>query len=101
VTWSRLKPRSQGHGHEHTKARKLWAAQHHPADPCYRCGHPLGPMGPGLHLDHDDHDKRIYRGFSHGSPCPTCGVRCNLSAAGRLGRTRQQAERLGASRLQW
>ncbi|MGZ4516698.1 MAG: hypothetical protein ACXVXN_02085 [Mycobacteriaceae bacterium] len=87
MTWSRVKPRSQVHDAAHAKARKQWAARHSPSDPCYRCGHALGPMGPHLHLDHDDYDKTIYRGFSH--------AKCNLSAAGNLGRARQQAARRG------
>jgi hypothetical protein len=62
VTWSRTKPRSETHGNAHDQARKAYAANHHPADPCVRCGHPLGPMRPGLHLDHDDNDKTKYLG---------------------------------------
>lgn len=101
MTWSRVKARSDVHGVAHMRARRRYAARHHPLDPCARCGHPLGPMGPGLHLDHDDHDKRVYIGFSHGAPCPTCGIPCNLRAAGQLGRERQQAQRLGPSPLTW
>lgn len=82
MTWSRVKARSQVHGADHAKARKLWAAQHQPTDLCYRCRKPLGLMGPWLHLDHDDHDKSVYRGFSHKA--------CNLRAAGQLGRARQR-----------
>ena len=91
MTWDRAKPRSSQHGYAHTQARKQWAARHHPTDPCTRCAQPLGPMGPHLHLDHDDVDKTKYLGFA-------CAP-CNLSAAGELGRERQQMDRLGASPL--
>ena len=46
------------------------------------------------YLDHDDHDRSIVRGFAHGDPCPQCGVRCNVSAGARLGRSRQEQTRL-------
>jgi hypothetical protein len=95
VTWSRVKPRQQVHGSAHAKARKQWAAQHDPSHLCVRCGHALGPMGPGLHLDHHDYDKTVYRGFSHGRPCPTCRVACNVVAGAALGRARQKARRRG------
>lgn len=85
MTWDRTKPRGQIHGYAHAKARREWAAVHQDDDPCYRCRRPLGPMRSTLHLDHDDHDKTIYRGFSHGA--------CNQSAAGELGNARQRAQR--------
>lgn len=96
MTWSRVKPRSQVHGSAHAKARKAWAARHQPTDPCVRCGHPLGPMGPNLHLDHHDTDKRVYLGFSHKA--------CNLTAAGALGRARQRRrgdDDEGTTALRW
>ena len=93
MTWSRTKPRSATHGAAHDRARKAWASRHHPLDPCYRCGEPLGPMGKWLHLDHDDFDKSVYGGFSHAG--------CNLRAAGQLGRERQGARRQGPTRLIW
>ena len=95
MAWDRYKPRTELYGWGHAKNRKAWAVRHRPDDLCYRCYHPLGPMGWWLHLDHDDYDKSIVRGFSHGEPCPTCGVRCNVSAAGRLGNARQHARRHG------
>lgn len=103
MTWSRVKPRSQVHGSSHATARKQWALRHHEDDPCVRCGHALGPMGPWLHLDHDDYDKTRYRGFAHGSaPCPVCKKRCNLRAAALLGNARQKRERTNvASTLRW
>lgn len=47
----------------HQKARAAAAKHHQPSDPCARCGEPLGPMGPHLHYDHDEHGG--YLGFSH------------------------------------
>lgn len=97
MTWSRVKPRSATHGASHDKARKQWAAKHQPNDPCVRCGKPLGPMSPNLHLDHHDSDKTRYLGFAHKA--------CNLRAAGQLGRARQKAQRRGtttqATHLRW
>jgi hypothetical protein len=48
--------------------------------PCYRCGLPM-LRGQELHLDHDDHDRSIIRGFSH--------KHCNLRAAARKARAIQ------------
>lgn len=94
MTFDRMKPRAAVHGHAHAQARKQWAARHQPTDPCVRCGHTLGPMGPHLHLDHHDTQKSIYLGFSHGNkPCPVCRRRCNLSAAGKLGNAVQKGQR--------
>ena len=82
-----------GYGSSHIKARKAAAAIHRPTDPCSRCGHPLGPMGPWLHLDHTT-DRTGYLGFAHGSrPCPTCRTRCNITAGAREGNRRQRATR--------
>lgn len=87
---NRPAPSSRGTGHEHRKARAAWAEQHDPSHPCVRCGHPLGPMGPWLHLDHS-RDRMSYLGFAHGVPrkCPWCGKYCNQSAAGKEARDRQ------------
>jgi hypothetical protein len=93
MPWDRSRPRSSAYGSAHAKARKAAAARHSPADPCTRCGHALGPMGPGLHLDHSD-DRSYYLGFAHGSPCPTCRVRCNVRAGAKAGRERQNIRRL-------
>ena len=95
MPWSRNRPRSAEYGSDWQKTREQWAARHHPSDPCYRCRHPLGPMSRHLHLDHDDIDRSIIRGFSHGDePCPYCGVRCNLSAGARAARARQNTTKL-------
>ncbi len=75
----------RGYGQDHRRARRERASQHHPLDPCVRCGHALGPMGSWLHLDHTA-DRTSWLGFAHGSvPCSVCGVRCNLSAGVRAG----------------
>ena len=96
MTFDRMKPRSETHGAAHDKARKAWALKHDPAHLCARCHHTLGPMHSGLHLDHHDTDKSRYIGFSHGTPCPTCGIKCNVVAGAALGRAVQKAARQGA-----
>lgn len=79
----------RGYGNDHMKARARAARHHQPTDPCARCGHPLGPWGSWLHLDHSA-DRTDYLGVSHGSrPCLVCGERCNLVAGAREGRRRQ------------
>ncbi len=93
MPWTKNRPRSPSYGWAHAKARAEAAKRHHPDDPCTRCRHPLGPMGPGLHLDHA-FDRRSYLGFAHGAPCPWCGKRCNQQAGAREGRRRQDVTRL-------
>lgn len=93
MPWDRNRPRSNRYDWQHTKARAEAAKRHHPDDPCTRCGHPLGPMGSWLHYDHND-DGSGYAGFAHGAPCPWCGVRCNVVAGARLGRSRQDVTRI-------
>lgn len=83
MTWSNGKGRGTKYGSAHQAARKRYAAAHQPWHPCTRCGHPLGPMGSHLHLDHDEHGG--YRGFSHGTSCPTCGRKCNIRAGSQKG----------------
>lgn len=94
MPWSTTRPRNAVHGAAHTRARKAWAAAHQPTDPCVRCGHPLGPMGRWLHLDHRD-DHQGYLGFSH--------ARCNIRAGALAGNRAQKAKRQGgqASALVW
>jgi hypothetical protein len=97
MTWNNRKGRGTKYGSEHQKARKAYAARHHPWHPCTRCGRPLGPMSPALHLDHDEHG--AYRGFSHG--------RCNVSAGSRKGARIRNAGTTpprttqGATQLDW
>ena len=88
----------RGYDSEHRRERKKRAAEHHPADPCSRCGHALGPMGPWLHLDHSP-DRSTWLGFAHGSrPCPVCGRKCNLRAGAQVGRARQGGTNRQANR---
>lgn len=94
MPWDRSRPRSGEYGWDHTKARRKWAAQHDPSDPCVRCGHPLGPMGSWLHLDHN-RERTGYLGFSHGARCPVCLVRCNVRAGAKEGRRRQEPVQYG------
>lgn len=77
------KGRSSKYGAAHQAERKRRAAKHQPTDPCARCGCPLGPMNPGLHLDHAETGG--YLGFSHGHQCPHCGRNCNIGAGARKG----------------
>lgn len=96
MPWSTSRPKSAQYGWDWQKTRAAWAARHQPWHRCTRCHHPLGPMGPHLHLDHDDHDRTVVRGFAHGTPCPICRVRCNVRA-GAVKARRQQTR----SRLRW
>lgn len=86
-SWGRFKPKAdttaRGYGYEHQKARARYAAAHRDTDPCARCGQPLGPMGPSLHLDHDD-NRDGYLGLSHAA--------CNVRAGARLANSRREAE---------
>lgn len=71
---------ARGYDRHHDRARRRAVSAATPQTPCARCHHPLGDTRPA-HLDHDD-TRTGYLGLSHGTPCPTCGVTCNLSAAG-------------------
>ena len=99
MSWSNDRPRSHEYGSAWARTRRQWADRHQPDHPCVRCTHPLGPMSSRLHLDHDDHDRSIIRGFSHGAPCPWCGVRCNVSAAARKANAIARANK--RRRRQW
>lgn len=99
MPWNNSRPKSAQYGSAHAKARAAAARHHQPTDPCTRCGHALGPMGPGLHYDHTD-DRRAYAGFAHGSPCRTCGIRCNVVAGARKG-SRNAHRRRNVSELRW
>lgn len=85
MPWSNSRPRSGEYGSQHMKARKAAAAQHNPADPCTRCGRPLGLMGPWLHYDHN-RTRTGYLGFAHAT--------CNRKAGAREGRARQTSSPL-------
>jgi hypothetical protein len=84
----KAKSNARGYGQAHKQARATAAKYHKPSDPCARCGHALGPMGPDLHYDHND-TRTGYLGFSHGHRrCPVCGRRCNIEAGARAGRAK-------------
>jgi hypothetical protein len=103
MTWrgptSPLSNTERDYGTKHQKARKAAARQHNPTDPCARCGHALGPMGPWLHYDHND-TRSGYLGFSHGTqPCPVCGKRCNIRAGASKGARIANQRRMAANRM--
>ncbi len=98
MTWDRRKGRAPKYRTAHQRARAAAAARHQPTDPCARCGHPLGPMGPGLHYDHAEDGS--YLGFSHGSPCPWCRRPCN-KRAGAIKGSRIAHRRKLVTRLAW
>jgi hypothetical protein len=93
---------ARGYGRaDHRKPREAAALQHHPLDPCARCGHALGSMGPWLHYDHND-ARTGHLGFSHGLiPCPVCGVRCNPAAGGLKAGRRKRARNAPAVDDRW
>jgi hypothetical protein len=97
MTWAIPKTSSaqRGYGTAHSKARAAAALRHQPSDPCARCGHALGPMGPWLHWDHND-QRTGYLGFSHGRRrCPYCGRKCNIRAGAIKGaRVRNRRARI-------
>ena len=68
----------------HRRARAAGLALLEPGSPCVRCSHEMWPAADILNLDHSD-DGTGYLGFSHSSPCRTCGKRCNQSAGGIKG----------------
>lgn len=87
MPWAKSRPSSdsRGYGHAHRQARAAYLAAHQPSHPCVRCGKPLGPAGPWLHLDHN-RTRDGYLGLAH--------ARCNKQAGAREGRARQTSSRL-------
>jgi hypothetical protein len=71
---------------EHEAVRRALLAVYQPAEPCWRCGRPLGPDPSRIDLGHRD-DGAGWSGLEHS--------RCNRQAGARLGnaRRRQQRER--------
>jgi hypothetical protein len=69
---------------DHQTVRKALLAVYDPADPCARCGWPLGPDPRRIDLGHTD-DRTAYSGLEH-SPC-------NRAAGARLGNARRRARR--------
>jgi hypothetical protein len=80
---------SDPYGTAHMAIRKALLASARPADPCWRCGKPLGPDPSNVHLDHRD-DGAGYGGLSH--------KRCNESAGGVKGNARKRERRDQARR---
>jgi hypothetical protein len=68
----------------HQATRRALLAVYDPADPCWRCGQPLGPIPALLDLGHTD-DRAAYAGLEH--------KRCNRAAGARLGNARRRARR--------
>ena len=68
----------------HQAIRRALLAVYDPADPCARCGRPLGPDPSRLDLGHTD-DRAGYSGLEH--------RRCNRSAGARLGNARRRTRR--------
>lgn len=84
---------ARGYGHEHQQARKWWIARKASMH-CTRCGRPLADVADRfIELDHDDHDRSVYRGLS----CK----RCNRSAGGRKGAQSRRTPSLGSPSRGW
>jgi hypothetical protein len=92
---------ARGYGKDHRNSRETAAKNHHPQDPCARCGHALGPMGPWLAWDHNE-ARTAYLGFSHSLfPCPVCGRRCNYAAGGEKAGRNKHARRAPLTEDRW
>lgn len=72
----------RGYGWTHQKLRATLLATYHPAQPCWRCHRPLGPIPELLDLGHVDGDKTRYMGLEH--------RRCSRAAGARLANTRRR-----------
>ena len=90
MTWAKQQAQKQrGYDYQFVKLRKALLPSAYNT-PCVRCGQLMLP-GQKLHLDHDDWDRSIIRGFSH--------ERCNLRAAGRKGKAVQRMAKLGRTKI--
>jgi hypothetical protein len=85
----RAPKKARGYGYQFQKLRKILLPSAY-YTPCIRCGLPMLP-GQELHLDHDDWDRSIIRGFSH--------RKCNLRAAAKKARAIQIAAKQGRSKI--
>jgi hypothetical protein len=83
MVWAKPKaPKGdRGYDYQYQKLRKALLPSAY-GTPCVRCGEPMLP-GQKLHLDHDDYDRRILRGFAHAD--------CNIRAAAKKARAIQLA----------
>lgn len=62
----------RGYGYQHQAARRAAIRNLRDGTPCARCGYPMYRAdAANLHLDHDDQDRRRYRGLAHA----TCNTR--------------------------
>ena len=78
----------RGYGYQFQKLRKALLPSAY-GTPCVRCGE-IMLRGQKLHLDHDDNDRSIIRGFSHSD--------CNIRAAARKARAIQTAAKRRGNR---
>jgi hypothetical protein len=78
----------RGYDYAYVKLRKALLPKAY-GTPCVRCGEVMLP-GQKLHLDHDDYDRTILRGFAH--------AMCNIRAAARKGRAIQIAAKMAKTR---
>jgi hypothetical protein len=74
----------RGYGYQYQKLRKALLPSAY-GTPCVRCGQLMLP-GQKLHLDHDDYDRTILRGFAHRE--------CNIRAAAKKARAIQIAAKM-------
>ena len=90
MAWAKQQaPKKQrGYDYQFVKLRKALLPSAY-GKPCVRCGQLMLP-GQKLHLDHDDWDRSIILGFSH--------ERCNLKAAGRIGKAVQRMAKQGRTK---
>jgi hypothetical protein len=90
MTWATPKaPKGdRGYGYTYQKLRKQLLPQAC-GTPCVRCGELMLP-GQKLHLDHDDWDRSIIRGFAHSD--------CNIRAAAKKARAIQTAAKRRSNR---
>jgi hypothetical protein len=91
MTWAKQQaPRkARGYGYDFVKLRRALLPSAY-GKPCVRCGQLMLP-GQKLHLDHDDWDRSIIRGFAHAI--------CNLRAAGRKGKAVQRMAKQGRTKI--
>jgi hypothetical protein len=92
----------RGYGWQHQQLRAALLASYHPEDPCWRCGHALGPWPELLDLGHVDGDKNRYAGLEHRWCSRRAGAKYGNRLRGRDGsvtRRRQRSRR--GNRWRW
>ena len=90
MAWTKPKaPKGdRGYGYQYQKLRKALLPGAY-GTPCVRCGELMLP-GQKLHLDHDDWDRTLLRGFAHAA--------CNIRAAAKKARAKQIAAKMATTR---